>query len=214
MPRKNVQLLSGRPLIAYTIDAARAAKGVSRVIVSTDDPEIAAEASRAGAEVPFIRPAELATDDVSTDVAARHAIGWLRESEGFSCDGVVILQPTSPLRPASRIDEAIDLLTRTGADSVVSVCAMEHPLEWLRMLDDDGWMRPIPGLPEVKRRQEAMPVYRLNGAVYATWSRILEEGAFPGRRIRGLVMPREESIDIDVAADFVVAEALMRGARA
>jgi CMP-N-acetylneuraminic acid synthetase len=132
IPRKNLVRLGGRPLIAYTIEAARRARLVDAVLVTTDSPEIARAARRLGAEIPFRRPRALAGDAVSVVEAARHAVRWLAE-QGRKPEIVVLLQPTSPLRSAARIDEAVRLLRRRRADTVVSVREPEtHPWQCVR----------------------------------------------------------------------------------
>jgi CMP-N,N'-diacetyllegionaminic acid synthase len=213
MPRKNLRLLAGRPLIAWTIECARAASGVDRVVVSTDDAEIADVARAWGAEVPFLRPAELARDDTPDRPVFDHAIAALAAS-GYRPEVVAWLRPTAPLRMEADVDAAVALLAGTGADSVRSVCAVEHHPFWMRRLDDD---RLWPFLPDVReedfpRRQLLPPAYRLNGAVDAVRvARVGATGALFGGDVRGYVMPRERSIDIDDETDLVMAEALLAG---
>ena len=210
LPRKNVLPLAGKPLIAWTVEAALRAACVGRVIVSTDDDEIAAAALAAGAEVPFRRPSDLSGDAAtSTDVLA-HAIGH--------CPGhahVALLQPTSPLRGAADIDAAFALMQGRGAPSCVSVCEVsESP--WLMFTTDAGGRLELL-LPEPEqglRRQDLPHVYRLNGAVYlaeTTW--FLQGGRLVGPGTIGHVMPPERSVDIDTAEDFDLAGRLLTGGR-
>jgi len=212
IPRKNLAPLAGRPLIAYTIDAARVSRSLSRVIVSTDDEEIAAVSRRLGADVPFLRPPHLALDhtpmiDVLVDV-----LGTLDEQERYRPEILVLLQPTSPFRRAEHIDAAVELLTSSGADSVVTVMQVAHqftPSSLMQLRGDrlDPWADG----PTSTRRQDKPVLFARNGpAVVATQSRvILSEHALYGADTRGVVMSREESFDIDEAFDLKVAELLM-----
>lgn len=213
IPRKNLRPLGGRPLIAWTFQAARGSARLTRIICSTDDAEIAALARQAGVEVPFLRPAELAQDDTPTLPVVQHAVRAV-EQAGYRADVVVLLQPTSPLRRAAHIDAAVDLLLSSGADAVVSVVEVPHhfnPVSLLRI--EDG--RLVPYLPgegvRVLRRQDKPEVWARNGAaVYVTRREVLlDEESFFGRDCRPLVMSREESVDIDDETDLAIAEALL-----
>jgi len=210
IPRKNIVPLAGKPLIAHTITAARQASCLDRVVVSTDDGEIAAIASSWGAEVPFLRPTELASDTASGLSVARHALAWLAEQQSYVPDVLVELQPVAPLRLGEDIDGAVRLLLASGADTVVGLVEAEHPY-YLRTLDG-GVVAPfLPDAPEVFRRQDLPPVYRLNGALLATRTTVLrEQHSFYGEKTRGYVMPAERSIDIDTLLDLRIAEALLR----
>lgn len=208
LPRKNVLPLAGRPLIGWSIAAALASDAVGRVVVSTDDPEIAAVARACGAEVPFLRPAELASDTASSLDVLRHAL-----TECLGPDHFVLLQPTSPLRVAADIDAAWQKMQATGAASCVSVCeTSESP--WLMYLkSDDGQLsrllaEPANGL----RRQDLPTAYRLNGAIYlARRDWFLGTGRLIDADTLAYVMPPERSVDIDTRADFDAVEGLMRG---
>lgn len=212
VPRKNIHLLAGKPLIAYTIEAALQSKYRLRIIVSTDAAEIAEVAQVAGAEVPFLRPAELAQDDTPTFPVVQHALQWLEQHENYQPEVVVLLQPTSPLRRAEHVDQGVELLLQTNADSVVSVCEVEHSPYWMRVLDDKGIVRPFVETDrEFLRRQDLPPVYRLNGALYVTKRRvIMEKEGLLGDDVRALVMARQDSIDIDDEVDFLLAELLVK----
>lgn len=204
--RKNVLPLAGRSLIGWTIAAARAARCVGRVVVSTDDAEIASAALSEGAEVPFLRPAELATDTAGSIDVLRHAVG---QCPGF--DYVLLLQPTSPLRTAEDIDAAYDRLRAADAPSCVSVCEVTE-LPWLMYRHDaDGRLERL--LPEPAtglRRQDLPPVFRLNGAVYlARTDRFLEDGHLVGPGTVSYIMPAERSLDIDTLDDFDQAVRIM-----
>ena len=212
VPRKNVHLLAGKPLIVYTVTAALQSQYPLRVVISTDNEKIAEVAQRAGAEVPFLRPAELAQDETPTLPVIQHALQWLEQHDGYKPGLVVLLQPTSPLRRASHIDQGIKLLLETNADSVVSVCEVEHSPYWMRVLDEKGQVRRFVETDrEFPRRQDLPPVYRLNGALYVTKRKlIMDEERLLGDDVRALVMAREDSIDIDDKLDFLLAELLLK----
>jgi N-acylneuraminate cytidylyltransferase/CMP-N,N'-diacetyllegionaminic acid synthase len=212
VPKKNTRLLAGKPLIAYTIEAALQSQHRLRVIVSTDDEEIAGIARTMGAEVPFLRPVKLARDETPTFPVVQHALQWLEQHEGYQPELVVLLQPTSPLRRAEHIDQGINLLLQTNADSLVSVCEVEHSPYWMRILDSAGRVKPfVETKREFLRRQDLPPVYRLNGALFITRPIIIiKKGYLLGDDVRALVMAREDSIDIDDEVDFLLAELLLQ----
>lgn len=199
LPGKNILPVHGRPLIDFTIAAAKSAACVDRVVVSTNDEAIAAVAAKCGAEVPFMRPALLATDEAaSIDVV----LDALERLPPF--DLVALLQPTSPARSAADIDAACALLVRNDAPSCVSVAAAEQSPYWMFRLDDGQALMPLlPAAERATRRQDLPPIYVLNGAVYVARTDWLRRGrTFVGERTAGHVMPAERSIDIDTAADF------------
>jgi CMP-N-acetylneuraminic acid synthetase len=211
IPRKNLALLAGRPLLAYTADAARGSRRLSRVVISTEDEEIAGIGRQLGVDVPFLRPAHLAADetpmlDVLTDLVAS-----LERTERYRPDVLVLLQPTSPFRRAGHIDAAVDLLTSTGADSVVTVVPVPHQFtpSSLMRLEGNRLVSWSEGAPT--RRQDKPLLFARNGpAVVAVQTRIVtERHTLYGPDTRGLVMAREESFDIDDAFDLEVAERLM-----
>lgn len=199
LPGKNIRLLAGKPLIAWTVEAALGAHCIERVIVSTDAPEIAEAARAAGAEVPFLRPAELATDAAGSVDVLRHAVG---QCPGF--DYVLLLQPTSPLRTADDIDAAYDRLLATGAPSCVSVCEVtEQPWLMYRHNADGQLERLLPEPVAGLRRQDLPLVFRLNGALYlARTDWFLAGGRLVGPGTVSLVMSAERSLDIDTRDDF------------
>ncbi|MBI4263986.1 MAG: acylneuraminate cytidylyltransferase family protein [Acidobacteria bacterium] len=203
IPRKNVALVAGRPLLAYTADAARAARRLTRVVVSTDDPEIAAVAKDLGLDVPFLRPPALAGDATAMLPVLQHALEAMK-ALGFSADAVVLLQPTSPLRRAEHIDTAVELLQTSGADSVVSVVEVPHqfnPVSVMRL--DGGRLVPFLDGPLVLRRQDKPRVFARNGpAVLAVRTAVLERGSLYGDDVRPLVMAAEDSIDLDSPSDL------------
>lgn len=209
IPGKNLRDLGGKPLIAWAIEAALASATVDRVVASTDDPDIAEAARRWGAEVPFMRPAELARDQTPGDAPFRHAVEQL---PGY--DLAVLLQPTSPLRNSDDIDGCVRLAQASGKP-VVSVCESDKHPAWMYMLNGAA---PIPLLPELagaERRQDLPPVYVLNGAVYVIQAGALLAGEpLLGESISAFVMPRTRSIDIDDELDLRLARAILEGARA
>jgi N-acylneuraminate cytidylyltransferase/CMP-N,N'-diacetyllegionaminic acid synthase len=211
IPGKNILPLLGKPLIAHTIEAARKACLIGRVLVSTDDPEIAAVATQFGAEVPFLRPAELAQDETPILLVLQHLLTQLKLSEHYEPEIIVLLQPTSPLRRAGDIDRAVTLLQQTGADSVVSLCAAEHSPYWMKRLEGDRVSPFLENVPKNVRRQDLPPVYRINGAVYATRRRILmEQDRLLGEDTRGIVMDAESSVDIDTPLDLKIAMLILQ----
>lgn len=212
--RKNLADFAGKPLIAHTIEAALGSRTVDRVMVSTEDDEIAEVARCYGAEVPFRRPAELATDAASGDLVSRHWLEWLGR-EGLSPWAVVHLQPTSPLREAEDIDAAIELLQRVEYDCVASVCEVcEHPAYMYRLVGDRAEPYLDHGTPP-SHRQHTERLYRLNGAIFATrYEAAMAVGKFHVKPFAAYVMPAERSIDIDTPLDLALAEAVLSQTRA
>ena len=211
LPGKNVLPLGGKPLIAHTIEAARATHSIQRIVVSTESPEIAQIARQYGAEVPFLRPPELALDETPTLPVMQHVLAQLKATEGWEPEIVVLLQPTSPLRRADDIDEAVILLEETQADSVVSLCAARHHPAWMKRVERGRVLPFLENAPEYTRRQDLPPVYRLNGAIYVTRRRVLlDENRVLGRDTRALVMDAESSVDIDTLLDLKVAALIMQ----
>ncbi len=216
VPGKNVRMLGGVPLIAHTIAAARGATRLARCVVSTDDAEIARVAAQHGGDAPFIRPAELATDQAASLGVMQHALRMVEQAEpGTRYDALVMLQPTTPFRTAADIDGALALLERTGADSVISVMdvAGHHPAR-MKYLDGDRLVDPPFGeAVENQPRQQLRPMYIRNGAVYATRRDVLLGGSFKGKDSRAWIMPAERSVNIDTLDDFAHAEWLLARGR-
>lgn len=211
IPKKNIQPLNGKPLIAYSIEAALRSSRIERVVVSTDSEEIAQISLQFGAEVPFLRPAELSLDETPTLPVLQHLISQLKALENYEPDLIVLLQPTSPLRQTQDIENGIDLLIQSGADSVVGLCLAEHSPYWMQQLEGDRVVPFCKNSPEYSRRQDAPPVYRINGALYVTSPRVLqEENEILGKDTRGLIMDAESSIDIDTALDFKIASLILK----
>jgi len=211
IPRKNLNTVLGKPLIAYTIEAALQAETLAKVIVSTDDEHIKAVSQDYGAEVPFIRPHHLATDTAATLSVLQHAMTYLAEHQDYLADIVVCLQPTSPLRSAEDIDAAVKLCLDSGADSVVSLCQAKHHPYWMKKIVD-GRVYPLMKENEnhYTRRQDLPPVYQLNGALYVTRIHVLlEENRVLGKYTAPYIMPPERSVDVDTPGDLTLAEALL-----
>lgn len=215
IPRKNIRPLAGHPLIAYSIAAGLSARSVTRLIVSTDDAEIAAISRRYGAETPFLRPAEFSQDQTPDLPVFQHALGWLAENEGYHPEIVVQLRPTSPLRRVWHIDQAVaDLLQRPDADAIRTVCIpFQNPYKMWR-IGADGLMRPLleTEFPEAYNmpRQVLPEVYWQTGYVDVAWSRtILEKNSMTGDRILPLIIDPAEWIDIDSPDDWRRAERLL-----
>lgn len=211
LPGKNILPLQGKPLIAWSVEAALATKYKGKVVVSTDSEEIAAIAKQYGAEVPFMRPAALAGDSASSMDVVLHAIDFF-SSHQEHFDYIVLLQPTSPLRRASDIDAAIELLIAKKAEAVVSVCRAEHHPLWSNTLPPDGNMNDFIR-PEIKgkNRQQLPAAYRINGAIYiAAPAYLKKHGSFMGDRTFAFEMPAESSVDIDSEIDFALAEILLQ----
>lgn len=215
--KKSIALCAGRPLMAYTCEAALATRLLDRVILSTDDAEIQDVGRQYGIDVPFTRPAELATDETPMIAVVRHALGWLR-AEGSSVEAVVLLQPTSPLRSSRHIDESLELFRDSGADTVVSVVEVPHqfnPVSLLKIVE--GRLSAyLPDQPQILRRQDKPKVYARNGpAVLVMRPRIIESGQFYSGDTRGYVMDRMDSLDVDDFRDLKLAELLLidRGTR-
>jgi CMP-N,N'-diacetyllegionaminic acid synthase len=212
IPKKNIKFLIGKPLIVYTIEAALKSKYLDRIIVSTEDKEIAEISKRYGAEVPFMRPKNLAKDDIPVipDIP-KYIIKEFKKKENFDVDIIVVLQPTSPLRSVKYIDEAIKKLLITKCDWVATVSKVtQHPFRMRKMEGDK--LEPLFKKEDIwAQRQDLPPVYHFNGAVYVTWKNVLiQREVFKNKDWRGVIMKEEEAIDIDTLLDFFVAENIIK----
>jgi CMP-N,N'-diacetyllegionaminic acid synthase len=199
IPRKNIKPLAGKPLIGWTIDAAKQVSCVDRIVVTTEDEEIAAVARAFGAEVPFMRPPDLATDETPGIEPVLHALKRLPDYEW-----VLLLQPTSPLRTHRDIEAIWQLCQSSGAPSAVSITEVSKHPYWMYAEDDQGRLRPfISGRPDITRRQDLLAAYALNGALYlAKTEWLLQQGGFIGPETVGYVMPPERSADLDTEQDW------------
>ncbi len=210
IPRKNIKLFAGKPLLSWTIEAALTVSQITRVIVSTEDEEIAGVAREAGADVPFMRPAELSQDDTPGIAPVLHAIGCLPDY-----DWLLLLQPTSPLRNSKDIEGIISYGVDRDASSVASVREVsDHPY-WSYLLEADASLRPVcTNEGQVFRRQDLPKVYSLNGALYFAKSNwLLGNKALVNSETLGYVMPENRSVDVDTYFDWYLAEHLMRTQR-
>ena len=211
--KKNILSFGGNPLISWTITAGLASEFVDRLIVSTEDQEIADISKAWGADVPFMRPPELATDEAETIDVVCDAIKELESIED-RYQYLLVLQPTSPLRTTRHINEAIELLSKKRADSVIGVTELEHPLEWTDTIPEnlsmDGFFSQIRS--STTRSQNYPTRYRINGAIYlGRISRILSENSlFLGHGSFAYKMDHSCSIDIDTENDFIFAEVLLQ----
>jgi N-acylneuraminate cytidylyltransferase len=205
--RKNIKTLFDKPLINWTINAAKQAKCIDRIIVSTDDLEIAEIAKKCGAEVPFLRPSELATDETPGIEPALHAI---EKIPGF--DWLILLQPTSPLRTASDIDGIFNFCQKQLASSAVSVCEVsKHPYLMYQMDKSLNLQPLVSNRSEIIRRQDFPNVFSLNGALFlARVDWLIKNKSFIGVDTLGFTMPVERSIDLDTAFDWNMAEQILK----
>jgi N-acylneuraminate cytidylyltransferase len=208
--RKNLRPVAGKPLIAWTIEAASRSRYLDRLILSSDDDEIIATARHLGCEAPFRRPADLATDEASSIDVILHAVRCLPERYDY----IVLLQPTSPLRIASDIDGAVAACRHHDAPSCVSLSRADKNPRWMFTMDTQKRLLPILGGEAPPQRQAAGEIFALNGAVYVARLAFLEaERTFLGERTVGYVMPRERALDIDDEFDLKLADLLMREGR-
>lgn len=212
LPHKNLISLGGKPLIAYTFEAARESKRLTSWLVSTDDDEIASFAKRWGAPVPWKRPADLARDETPMLPVLQHAVQQYEAAEKSRPDIIVLLQPIAPFRKGSRIDEAVDLLVQTKADSVIALRETDYSPYWMKTVDKEG--RVISLFPkeakQYTRRQDIPATYRPSGAIYATrYQTLMQDNRILGEDTRALITPFEESINIDSSWDFKMAEILL-----
>lgn len=213
VPRKNIRLLCGKPLLQYTAEAAKVAHHLSRVILSTEDEEIAEAGRRCGIEVPFMRPAQLARDDTAMIQVVQHAVRFL-EAVGDCFDAICLLQPTTPLRRSEDIDGAIALLDRTGADSVISYVDVgeKHPARMKKIRPDGRVIDPPFGEEyEGQRRQDLRKFYLREGSIYLSRRDvIMDQNSFKGRDCRAWIIPQERACNIDTPFDLFLAEQMLR----
>jgi len=212
IPKKNIVPLLRKPLIAYTIVPALKSKYLTRVIVSSDDPEIIKIAERYGAEIPFARPEELSTDtSLSIDVV-KHAITFMEERDHITYDYVFLLQPTTPMRITADIDGAIEKILETGADSIIGVVEVggKHPARMMKIVNDrliDIAEEPVEGTP----RQLLPKVYLRSGSVYLVKRDIImNQKSFKGNDCRPWIIPKESAVNIDEPIDLALAEIMMK----
>jgi len=206
IPRKNIRLFCGKPLLQWSIDVALMSSCIDQVVVSTEDTEIAAIAKAGGAEVPFLRPEELASDETPGIASVLHALEQLPE-----VDDLLLLQPTSPLRRVEDVDDIVQLRRQAGSESAVSVTlSTKHPA-WMYALSEDLLLQSILTDSPAFCRQQLPPAYVLNGAFYlATRSLLERERTFINSSTVGYIMPADRSVDIDYPLDWQWGEFLMQ----
>lgn len=212
LPGKNIKMLRGKPLIAWAIDAAKQSKYVDRIIVSTDDEEIADIALKFGAEIPFMRPKELASDTAMAVDNYIYTINRLSKETGLPIDKFIVLQPTTPLRTFQDIDKAIELFEQKSADSVISYTKEAHPVTWHKYISEDGTFEDI--LPNtIANRQDNRVSYYPNGAIYVFRTSLINQRKYTSDKSYAYIMPRDRSVDIDYQEDFDYVEFLLSKGR-
>jgi len=207
LPRKNVMPLSGKPLIAWTIEAAIQAEIANKIVVTTDDDEILSVATRYNIS-PLKRANELATDTTSTIDVLLNVI-HLEESAGGNFDTIILLQPTSPLRDSTDLIAAYQKFQQGSGQSVVSVCEIEHPLEWCGMVTDEGLLYGF-DIFSNKRSQDFTKRYRLNGAIYIAKTETVKRGSLFTKETLAFIMSKDKSVDIDELYDFNLANEIIK----
>jgi len=212
LPGKNIKKMNDKPLIWYTINAAKKSKFIDKIIVSTDDNEIAKISKKYDAEIPFMRPKELARDDSLAIDNYIYTIDRLNKDFNYSISKFIVLQPTSPLRTSLDIDNAIRIFKEKKADSVISVSETIHPPLWLKKIDANGILRNYFNIEiDNKNRQEIEKSYMPNGAIFVfKFSLLKKKYSYYSDKTYPYIMPLERSIDIDSKLDFEFAEYLMK----
>ncbi|OGF28143.1 hypothetical protein A2477_03715 [Candidatus Falkowbacteria bacterium RIFOXYC2_FULL_47_12] len=211
IPKKNIALVAGKPLISYTVVAANDSTLLTRTIVSTDDAEIASVCREYGADVPFMRPAELAQDKTPHIPVIQHALRWLQDNAGETYDYVMILQPTSPLRSADDIDGAIKKAVDTDADSVMSMVELSDfdPRKIKKIVADEIVPMFSEEGAQSGRRQDGARAYKRNCAIYLTKTEYIMRNDLFGAVSRPYLMPADRSLDINTPDDLAYADFLM-----
>jgi len=207
LPNKNIKLLAGKPLIAYTIETALKSKLISRVIVTTDCSKIAKISKKYGAEVPFLRPKKLTTQKSGKLEVCKHVVNFLSKKEGANIFSFIVLQPTSPLRLTKDIDKAIKIFRKNKADSVVSFCKAKS-LEWHRYIRNDGSFHTIRRKNSINNPANKIN-YLMNGSIYIFRTSFMNKNTTYNKKSFSYIMPRERSIDIDDIDDFESAKYLI-----
>ena len=208
--RKNIRQLNNKPLIAYTIEAAHRSKYIEKVVVSTEDIEIAEVSKYYGAEVPYLRPVELATDTAATIDVILNMLKYLEDNEGYKSEYVALLQCTSPFRNEKHIDEAIEKLFHTQMDAITSVCEVKDNPYWSNVFNGERLEYFLEVGRNFTRRQDLPKVYTFNGAIYIIKTEVLKKlKTLEPDRLTGYIMDELSSCDIDTELDFKMAELMM-----
>lgn len=218
IPDKNIALLAGRPLLAYTADAVLNSRMITRAVLSSDSECIIDVGLKCGLDAPFVRPSELAGDETPALSVVRHAVDWLKTHDNYDPDYIVLLQPTSPLRTALHVDAALGKFVGSGADSIVSVVKVPHncsPYSVMipEMVDGKLVLKPFMHYDERKNlRQQKPVVYARNGAAIYAFTRkcLLDKGSMYGDCILGYEMDKFESIDVDCLWDMELCEYILK----
>lgn len=209
LPRKNIKLLNGKPMLAYTIEAALNSKYITDVIISTDDQEIYDIALSCGAKDTFLRPRELAEDNSLAIDNYIYTIGRLEKEYNYNIESFIVLQPTSPLRSTDDIDNSIHLFNEKKADSVISFCEEHHPIKWHKYINKNCQLESIFDENLLMNRQDIMPTYYPNGAIYIFSKNLILERKYYSKNTYAYVMSRSRSVDIDTIDDFEYVQFLM-----
>lgn len=213
IPQKNIKLLAGKPLIAWTLENAKKSKYIDRIIVSTDSQEIANVSLKYGAEAPFIRPRELAADETPSSEVIVHTIKWFEINRNQKFNVFILLQPTSPLRNGNQIDSALEnFISNSNNKCLVSVKEVEESPYWMKIIDDDYYLKNFTlKQNNFTRRQDLPKIYILNGAIYImTTSDFMNYKSFDVDKTVPFIMDKKSSIDIDNELDFEIAEYLFK----
>ena len=208
VPGKNIKLLGGKPLLQYTLESANESQLLTRVILSSDDASIIATAEALGLEVPFIRPANLATDQAKSIEVVQHAVQYLEEKGKFF-DAVCLLQPTSPFREKGFIDAAIEKFIQTGVDTLLSVLPVPHEYNphWVFEENEAGHLKLATGENQIiARRQELPGAYYRDGSLYLTKMDYIKRGTFYGAQLGFIVSNPDFYVNIDTPTDWIAAE--------
>lgn len=212
VPRKNIRLLCGKPLLQYTAESALTARHLSRVVLSSDDEEVARVGERCGLQVPFLRPAHLAQDDTPMLPVIQHALNWF-ESQGERFAAVCLLQPTNPLRRAEDIDGCIEMLQRENADAVMTILPVpdNYNPHWVYFRQENGSLRLSTGESEPIPRRQCLPAaYHRDGSVYVVRSAVVTSGqSLYGKRVLGYLLRPDRAVNIDDFEDWRRAETLI-----
>jgi CMP-N-acetylneuraminic acid synthetase len=208
LEKKNIKLLCGKPLIAYTIESALASHYLNRIVISTEDEEIARISRSFGAEV-IMRPLALAQDDSTTEDVIVNVLDQLKNKENYIPEILVLLQPTSPLRTTEDINNAIKIFIGTHGDSLVSITKFDHPPHWAFQIEN-GMLKSAFSKKSLKRSQDLPSLYRPNGALFITRTdSFIKNRSFYTKQTIPFILPRKRSIDIDDEFDFLVTEFLL-----
>lgn len=204
IPGKNLKKIGGMSLIEHAVVTAKESQNISRIIVSTDDEDIANEARRVGAEVPFLRPAEFASDTADDYCVIKHAIDWLESEEGWLADVMVFLRPTNPFRGGADIDLMLDKLIATDHHAIRSLAEAPYPPYWMKTIDAEGLLQPLMGDKLAEARRQALPaVYIGDGKIeIAKVAAIRETKSRFGKKIMGYHLKGYPQVDIDTYEDL------------